>query len=979
MLGTPSKRTRFIRVTELKPPDNAALASRKLPPRDITVQFGTTSSKYVRKVRNTASMAIGLSAWRAVLGGICIVSMSAPVEAQQSRSVAALDRLIYLDIPEDSALEDALIEWGKQTSVTVMINTTIVKDQHVNAIHGTFTARQALERILSVSGLRYAEDGTRIQVIPTNTYVHSALLDQRLADATSELLKSDVVTGGDTSDSVAVSDSQSVATNVSSDSSNKLQEVVVSAERLDETVNKVPISMTALSQSTLDDLHLQTLSDIATIVPGLDLTPSGAGSQAQNEIVIRGVISGNNAATTGVYIDETPIVIRQMTSVGWSGTPEPDLFDLDRLEVLRGPQGTLFGSGAMGGAIRYVTPQPSLTLASGYTRSDISYTDGGAPSYDVGVAYGAPITEGIAAFRVSGWYRQTGGFIDLEDPYTGQIVNRNANASHTIAFRPAFTVAPVDGLTITPAVFLQRYDSEEPNQIWFSDLPDQGPDAFTSGFGAHVHQPLRTNLTVSSLSIKYRVLGMTFDSDTSYTDVSQIDFDDYSYTFPALFGDPGVDPALSNFYSYDENIGYTHAWQQEFRLSSDDPDGRLSWVTGLYYRHSIDSLTQYITPDLTPLTGDTGIPDYVQNGVQYNAYGVSIATTEQKAVFGNIAAKVVGGLKAEVGVRYENSALKNQTQTFAGPLDDVTYVVTKLPDDVEHPITPKYGVTYQITDQDMVYATAAKGYRLGGSNSLSVTQNTQCSYSASNLGYTKLPTSFKSDNLWSYEIGTKDSFFNQRLSIQASAFYIDWKGIQTTLGLNSCGQNFTTNLGRAISQGFDFQMAAIMFDGLKVSANVAYTDTYYPNATYGTADQPGDPRPLINGAGDKLPIIPWSASGVIDYSFGIDPLWRHARSYVRIDYRWLSGTPVPDANLPGYDPLNPDRGDSSYGLLNLRYGIAHEGLDVSLFVTNTTNANPRLSYGTASYPPLPPDSRPVLYAGVALPPRTYGVSASYKF
>ena len=930
--------------------------------------------KYVKTIIRVTS----LSARRVAFGTICAVAISVPILAQESHTSTILDKLVYLDIPENSALEDALIEWGRKAGITVMINAITVNGQHVGAIHGTFSARQALLRMLNASGLRYSEDGNRVEVFPAGAYFHSSFKSQRLADATNTALNSSTDADEESLEDVPSSESTTPTDNDSSEESNKIQEVVVSSERFEESINKVPISITALSQNTLDDLHLQTFSDIATIVPGLTAPPTNGGAQAATAIVIRGISTGNNAPTTGMYIDETPIVVRQMTAVGFSGTPQPDLFDLDRLEVLRGPQGTLFGSGAMGGAIRYVTPQPSLTTASGYTRADISYTDGGAPSYDVGVAYGAPITQGSSGFRVSGWYRETGGFIDIEDPYTGQILNRNANASHTIAFRPAFTVAPTDGLTITPAVFLQRHDSDEPDEVWFSDLPSQGPDSFSTGFGAHVHQPYRSSLTVSSLAVKYQFSGMTFNSDTSYTDVSEVDFDDYSNILPDLFGGIGIDPALSSFYSYDENIAYTHAWQQEFRLSSDEPDSRVSWVTGLYYRRATDSLTQYVAPDLTPLGFNDGIPDYVQNGVQYSSYGVTTALTEQKAVFGNITARLIGGLKASVGLRYEDATLTHQDQIFAGPLDGVTFAETTLPDDKEHPVTPKYGLSYELNDQDMVYATAAKGYRIGGSNSLATTENTQCDYSASNLGFKTIPTAFKSDNLWSYEVGTKGSFFNQRLSIQASAFYIDWKGIQTSLSLASCGQNFTTNLGQAISQGFDFQMAAIVFDGLKVSANVAYTNVYYPNATYGTADKPGDPRPLLNAAGDKVGGIPWTASGVIDYSFNIDPIWRNSRSYMRVDYRWIGSPTAADSILPGYNPLLAAV-PAPYGLLNVRYGVVHQGVDVSLFVTNALNSSRHFDVDTQTSPPIPANSPTPFYYGVVLPPRTYGVTALYRF
>jgi iron complex outermembrane recepter protein len=888
------------------------------------------------------------------------------------------------DIPEESA-SAAIRDFGAQAHVQILVAGDNIKGKKLHAVHGSLSTEDALGRLLSGSGLsaRYVGDGS-IALLPAgfdeSRQAAAGITQANANGATPGQFLLAQAAQGQVSGSL-----ENSASGNSTAAEPKIEEIVVTAQRREEPLNKVPLSITALSQGTLDDLHLQTLADVATVVPGLVLPLSGAGSQADTQVVIRGIYSSDNAATTGVYIDETPIVVRQMYTIGYSGTPQPDLFDLDRLEVLRGPQGTLFGSGAMGGAVRYITPQPDLNSASGYTRSDVSYTQWGAPSFDVGVAYGSPVTPGTSAFRVSGWYRDTGGFIDTEDPYTGQILKKNANSSHSIVLRPAFTIAPTDGLTITPAVFIQRHDSSEPNEYWANGLPYIPDNGFVSGFGRQVEQSVQDNLTVSSLAVKYNFAQMTLQSDTSYIDRFLESYDDFSNIINQLFGEPAVIPALSEDAAYQKNDARTQAWQQEFRLSSNVPGSKVSWVAGLYYRHAVDSVTQY-TSDLdaftlyafqAPASAIFGLPPYVADGQTWSLFGTSSATTEQRAIFGDVTAEILPHLKASVGIRAEDSVIKNQ-QGITNNTEAIS-----LPDDVEHPVTPKFSLTYQINDDAMVYATVAKGYRTGGSNSPLITENEACNIAAHGLGFSSVPTTFSSDHLWSYEIGTKDSWFNQRVALQGSVFYIDWSKIQTSILLEgNCYDNFTTNLGKAVSQGFDLQFAAILAEGLKFSANVGYTDAYYPNATYnapltngsGTVTGQGS---LINAAGDKLPDgVPWTASGVLDYSVSIDPYWNNARSYLRVDYRWLDGTTRVNPLIAGYNPLTSGYANESYGLLNLRLGVTRDKLDLSLFVNNAANANPRLGYKSENTPPV--SFEPVFFA-VALPPRTVGLTALYHF
>ncbi|HEY2685760.1 MAG TPA: TonB-dependent receptor [Steroidobacteraceae bacterium] len=761
----------------------------------------------------------------------------------------------------------------------------------------------------------------------------------------------------------------------------KLDEIIVTAQRREESLDKVPVSVTAFSQKTMDELHVQSFEDLGSVVPGLVLSTVGPGvAQSNTDVAIRGIFSGGNSPTTGIYIDETPIAVRQNTAAGFSGSPHPDIFDLDRIEVLRGPQGTLFGSGAMGGVIRFLTPQPSLQDSSGYAKAEFSYTERGTPSYAVGIAYGAPIIQGEAGFRVSGWFHSDGGFIDIEDPYTGQILKRNANTSDAYTLRPAFTLAPMDGLSITPAVFIQHQHSSEPDEYWRAELPNPEAGAFASGFGSKVGQPVSDDLTVPSLAIKYDFAGLSLQSDTSYVDRSYSDYDDWSNFLGSFFGAPPLAPELKGFTSYDQNVVWTKAWQQEIRLSSQDKNSRFNWVVGAYYRHGLDGVQQVIAPDLTPLTeylaGLTslqffGNPDFVINGHAFDSFSRFTTVIEQKALFGEVSFEILSGLKANVGLRVEHSSVQDQLEQYGGPLQGTTFSTVVLPDQAQTPITPRFGLTYQYTDKDMVYATAAKGYRPGGSNSPNATENPLCTPSFKALGLTSVPTTYDSDSLWSYEIGAKDSLFDNRLSFQTSAFYIDWTGIQTSVNLISCGAFYTTNRGKAISRGFDFQAAAVLAEGLKVSGNVGYTDAYYPDAAYGAPSN--GVTPLLNAAGDKLQnVLPWTASLHLDYSRDVGRFWDNARSYFRVDYRWLDAAPKINPNVATYDPTIGPYPNQAYGQLNLRLGVLHEGLDVSLFVDNATNADPLLGLNHASL-------GDPLYSATAIRPRTLGLTSLYRF
>ena len=221
----------------------------------------------------------------------------------------------------------------------------------------------------------------------------------------------------------------------------------------------MPISVTALTQEAMDVRGIKDILDVARFTPGINIDNSGT-----NNIAIRGIASTGGAGTTGIYLDDTPIQMRALAFNPDEALPQS--FDLDRIEVLRGPQGTLFGAGSEGGTVRYITTQPSLTQSSIYSRSEISNTEGGVPSYEAGIAGGTPIIDGTLGVRVTAWYRYDGGYIDRIDPVSLDTLQKNANYVQTKLVRIAAIWAPSDNWKVTPSYYYQDRYANDVQNYW---------------------------------------------------------------------------------------------------------------------------------------------------------------------------------------------------------------------------------------------------------------------------------------------------------------------------------------------------------------------------------------------------------------------------------------------------------------------------------------------------------------------------------
>src|ERR1700733_1801324 len=408
-----------------------------------------------------------------------------------------------------------------------------------------------------------------------------------------------------------------------------LEEIVVTATRREERLQDVPISVLAFSQEKLDEQGLKNIDDLARLSPGLTFQRNGMSSAGNyndegSDINIRGVDSAAGTSTTGIYIDDTPIQTRH---VGFGSVNAfPALFDLDRVEVLRGPQGTLFGAGAEGGVVRFISPEPDLTKTSVYARTDVAVTEGGSPSYEGGLAFGAPLIDDVLAFRGSVSFRRDGGWVDrvgytlIPNPaapitptpvYNGDTTQSNANYWDTTTARLAIRWKVNDAIEITPSVYFQRLLIHDTAAYWVS-LSNASENIFRNGNA--LINPSDDPFTLTAIKVTWDLGFASLFSNTAYYDRNQVSQSDYSQylratwayydELPSTFPPPGA----HGYAPFQDN---QRNFYQELRLASKDTESRLLWSGGFFYSHLSENVPeQIIDPTLnSEVIAYTGTPN----------------------------------------------------------------------------------------------------------------------------------------------------------------------------------------------------------------------------------------------------------------------------------------------------------------------------------------------------------------------------------
>jgi iron complex outermembrane receptor protein len=798
-----------------------------------------------------------------------------------------------------------------------------------------------------------------------------------------------------------------------------LEEIVVTATRRTERLQDVPVSVLAFSQEKLDAQGLKSIDDLSRLSPGLNFQRNGMSSAGNyndegSDINIRGVDSAAGTSTTGIYIDDTPIQTRH---IGFGSINAfPALFDLDRIEVLRGPQGTLFGAGAEGGVVRFIAPEPDVNKSGGYVRADVATTDGGSPSYEGGAAFGAPIIDDVLAFRASVSFQRDGGWVDrvgytlspnntvaLPTPvYDGDTTKTNANYSETTTARLAVKWKVSDTLEITPSIYYQRLQINDTSAYWVA-LSNPAANVYRNGnFGTN---PSNDPYTLSAVKIKWDLGFASLFSNTSFYDRNQHATSDYTQYLRATWNSFGE---LANVFPSKGDNGYAQFqddqrnFYQEFRLASSDTNARIVWNAGLFYSHLNENVPENIidptlNSEVIAFTGTPTPPVPVcapptlpcPNGVIFSG-PIDRVVDKQIAVFGEVSFKLTDTFKATAGVRLSRidyTGSVNETGPFLG-----TTIVTQS-SATEKPVTPKAVLSWQPDRDDLVYVSASKGFRPGGPN---VGVGSICGTNLTALGLSQVPAQYSSDSLWSYEIGSKNTFLDHRLQINASLFYIDWNNIQQNVYLPVCGEQFTANLGKAKSEGGDIEVLYKPIDALTFDLTAAYTDARLTKTSCaGTlqysaigCSSPAVAQPVspIATKGDALLGAPWSFTASAEYHF---PEWAGRTPYARLDVQHSTAQksmlPVQDDNNAIFDTTLP--GLPVVNNVSARAGLRFSGLDLSLYANNLTNAHPLMFEARDIYPYTNgPGSNPrtgpttdTLYYGRGVRPRTIGVTAMYRF
>jgi iron complex outermembrane recepter protein len=707
-----------------------------------------------------------------------------------------------------------------------------------------------------------------------------------------------------------------------------LEEVVVTAQKKSQDLQDVPMSVAAMDSESLIQQNLVTLSDIATRIPGLEYFGS-----MQSDLAIRGITTGGGTnPTVAVTIDDVPV--GSSSYAGQSLTPDLDPAVLNQLEVLRGPQGTLYGANSLGGLIKYVTKEPDTEELSGRIQVDgesVAHGNQGAAGRG---SLNLPVLTDRLGLQLSGFYRDDPAYID--DVYPG-INKKDFNTNHIYGGRAALLVKVADQLTIDLSYITQHESSvgtgtEYLKQDYSPQTGDLQQSSLVGTYGVDDH--------ISSLRVNYDLDFARLTSVTGYSTLKDDSITDVTAEFGGLI--PVLDAAAGFTANPSDRVLINNAhstakFSEELRLASQGST-QLEWLGGLFYTWEHSDTVQ------SPTAIDTAGP--------LNIAAIAAPSTyAEVAAFADLTYHFTNQFDVQVGDRFADNH-----QTFSdntsGPLIILEYgkPTYDLPKGTSSENANTWLITpqYHFTPNLMSYVRVATGYRPGGPN----------------VALPSIPEkTFGSDTVTNYELGLKGTLLDKRLTFDADAFYIDWHRIQLQETDPVSRSEFFANGSRARSTGMEGSVTFKPWEGMTVGANGAYTDAIL------TANLPTGPTSDIYALkGDSLPFSPrFSGNLAADQDWLLGGGWT---GYVggtlsRVGQRsgvFAENAGLPRLSLPGYTELD------------LRAGVLVTGWTAQLFVRNAADKR-----GFVSGSLLNPTSAAAGYEVNPIQPRTIGVVLSKTF
>jgi len=743
-----------------------------------------------------------------------------------------------------------------------------------------------------------------------------------------------------------------------------LEEIVVTARKRSETAQDIPVSITALSNDYLEKAKARDFADFAGQVPGLQFQDLGPGNK---EYIIRGV-NAKGPSTVGTYYDEA-VVTGFNEGDGGGKNIDIKLIDMDRIEVLNGPQGTLYGANSMSGTIKFIPNKPNLEHFSSFAEADVSTTEKGSENYTVDAMLNMPLSE-TAALRVVGWRADNSGYIDQPRIESG--LRKNINDEETNGGRFMLRLQPSEGFTVDASILAQdtksdgspRYTPKGVTAFNTDNLLDIGTiEDFRSGAALGIPVP----------QAKY-IAPYTVTDDLTNTDITTNKWEDKFYIASLTMNwdfEAGSLLATTNYYDRDMDFAFDSTpillafavpvpgitlepesrkvWSNEIRFSSSIGD-RIDYVAGVYFqkaKNRIDVQVLTIDQDGNPFGVFT--PGDVPGGDATfdtgNTFFGSIVKkeTKQEAAFGEMNIKLADQFKLTVGARYFHSKLDGTAETtheFGSGNSPPANNSSK-----DHKFTYKVSLSYDATPDQMIYGTVSTGFRIGGLNQ-------------ANLPFAPgIPETYDSDSLINYEVGYKASTTDHRVQFSGAAYYIDWTDMMLSQVDATGSIPFIANVGDARIYGLEANLDALLSDNWEFSIGGSLINAEL------TEDQPPDPFGNNGMDGDKIPNVP-KQQGYLALTYKI-PINSETTLSSRFDVTYRGST---DTQFNSESRYNVSL--DSYTILNWIWFLEYKNWTLSAYVKNLTDER-------AQFDAISSDQDPLGIIGNR--PRTWGVSAKWSF
>jgi iron complex outermembrane recepter protein len=707
----------------------------------------------------------------------------------------------------------------------------------------------------------------------------------------------------------------------SSGSSTELAEVIVTATRRSESIQNVPSSVTALTSNTLDEIRARDLNDFAGFVPGLSFASTGPST---NLLVIRGITTGSQlSSATGVYLDDIPLGASTSNGVGYQSL-NINAFDLNRIEVLNGPQGTLYGATSLGGTIKYIPNSPDLKSFALDAGVEVSSTEHGHINHAYTGMVNLPIAD-VAAVRIDGYQVYDSGY--AKDPIYGR---DNQGWARSEGGRVALLLQPTDDLDIQLRASTQHIPSESAD-VGFRNPTTHQPTYGTYDQAYPTFQPSDYSLTLYSAAINYNTPWAKFSSITGLQTNNGTSSTDESLTYDAALAALGAGGDPWSLYVNTTTKKFT----QEFRVASQE-NTVFQWLAGAFLSNEKTSETV----DLFDFANPGG-----------TLFGISPFTSFLPSTYREYAAYADGNifftkqLELGLGVRYSRQKQAYE-ETVSGLLATGSALVLTPPVATSDQSVMTYLINpkFHITDDVMVYARAASGFRPGGPNFVL----------SPGLGN---PT-YDPDRLWSYELGEKATFLDKRATLNFDVYDILWKDIQVTVNVG--GVNQLENAGTARVTGAEMSFNYRITSPLTLGGSAAYTNARL-TSTPAVID--------VTTPGVRLPLSPrfnFALLGTYDVDLPAGYL-----GSVNVTDRWIG-----ERNAGFGTPISQQYVLSSYNITDLNFSVhAPNNLEYGLFLRNVFDKAGEVSANIA-----PLEYNPAAPVQVFLAqPRTVGLSINYKY